>query len=137
MPKLGGEVVVKVAYNENQPSYRAEVNTALASNPDAVFFVAFPQDGATMTREWISLGGTQNLILNNSLRSPEYVKSVGAKFLQNAFGMDNASAGGPTVDVFKQAFQDKYGISSDGPGHPYPVRRRHGPGPRHEHRVPS
>ena len=114
--KLGGEVVVKVAYNENQPSYRAEVNTALASNPDAVFFVAFPQDGATMTREWISLGGTQNLILNNSLRSPEYVKSVGAKFLQNAFGMDNASAGGPTVDAFKQAFQDKYGISSDGPG---------------------
>ena len=92
------------------------MNTALASNPDAVFFVAFPQDGATMTREWISLGGTQNLILNNSLRSPEYVKSVGAKFLQNAFGMDNASAGGPTVDAFKQAFQDKYGISSDGPG---------------------
>ena len=69
-----------------------------------------------MTREWISLGGTQNLILNNSLRSPEYVKSVGAKFLQNAFGMDNASAGGPTVDAFKQAFQDKYSISSDGPG---------------------
>jgi branched-chain amino acid transport system substrate-binding protein len=114
--KLGGEVVSKTAYNENQPSYRAEVTTALASNPDAVFFVAFPQDGATMTREWISLGGTENLILNNSLRSPEYVTSVGAKYLQNAFGMDNASAGGPTVDVFKQAFQDKYGISSDGPG---------------------
>src|SRR5687768_955516 len=49
LEKLGGEIVVKVAYNENQPSYRAEVNTALASNPDAVFFVAFPQDGATMT----------------------------------------------------------------------------------------
>ena len=30
--------------------------------------------------------------------------------------MDNASTGGPTVDVFNQAFQDKYGISSDGPG---------------------
>ena len=76
---------------------------ALAEKPDAVFFVAFPQDGATMTREWISLGGTQNLILNNSLRSPEYVKSVGAQFLQNAFGMDNASVGGPTVDAFKQS----------------------------------
>jgi branched-chain amino acid transport system substrate-binding protein len=57
--KLGGEVVKTVAYNENQPSYRAEVNSALAEKPDAVFMVAFPQDGATMTREWISLGGTQ------------------------------------------------------------------------------
>jgi len=92
------------------------VNSALASKPDAVFFVAFPQDGATMTREWISLGGTQNLILNNSLRSPEYVKSVGARQLQNAFGMDNASVAGPTVDAFKQAFQAAYKQSPDGPG---------------------
>ena len=114
--KLGGQVLKTVPYNENQPSYRAEVNTALAEKPDAVFFVAFPQDGATMTREWISLGGTQNLILNNSLRSPEYVKAVGARFLQNAFGMDNASVSSPYVEAFKQRFQAAYNASPDGPG---------------------
>ena len=106
--KLGGKVISTVAYSENQPSYRAEVNAAMSEKPDALFLVAFPQDGATMTREWISLGGTQNLILNNSLRTPDYVKLVGAKFLQNAFGMDNASVAGPTVDAFKQAFQTAY-----------------------------
>jgi ABC-type branched-subunit amino acid transport system substrate-binding protein len=114
--KLGGQIVKTVPYNENQPSYRAEVNVALAEKPDAVFLVAFPQDGATMTREWISLGGTQNLILNNSLRSPEYVRSVGARFLQNALGMDNASVGGPMVESFKQSFQSTYNASPDGPG---------------------
>ena len=114
--KLGGQVLKTVPYNENQPSYRAEVNTALAEKPDAVFFVAFPQDGATMTREWISLGGTQNLILNNSLRSPEYVKAVGARFLQNAFGMDNASVSSPYVEAFKKTFQAAYNASPDGPG---------------------
>ncbi|SDR59824.1 branched-chain amino acid transport system substrate-binding protein [Rhizobiales bacterium GAS113] len=114
--KLGAKIVKAVPYNDNQPSYRAEVNLALAEKPDALFFVAFPQDGATMTREWLSLGGTPNLILNNSLRSPEYVKSVGARFLQNAFGMDNASISGPTVDAFKQAFQAAYKQSPDGPG---------------------
>ncbi|MGH6922154.1 MAG: ABC transporter substrate-binding protein [Propylenella sp.] len=113
---LGGEIVAEAAYNENQPSYRAEVNVALAANPDAIFFVAFPQDGATMVREWISLGGTQNLILNNSLRSPEFVNAVGAQYLQNAYGMDNASAGGPTVDSFRDSFQAKYGETADGPG---------------------
>lgn len=114
--KLGGQVVARVAYNENQPSYRAEVNSALGSRPDAVFLVAFPQDGATMTREWISLGGTQNLILNNSLRSPEYVRAVGARFLQNAYGMDNASVGGPTVEAFRKAYEAAYKATSDGPG---------------------
>ena len=108
--------VKTVAYNENQPSYRAEVNSALSDKPDAVFLVAFPQDGATMTREWISLGGTQNLILNNALRTPEYVKAVGGRFLQNAFGMDNASTSGPTVEAFKQSFQTAYNASPDGPG---------------------
>jgi branched-chain amino acid transport system substrate-binding protein len=114
--KLGGAVVKAIAYNENQASYRAEVNLGLAEKPDAVFFVAFPQDGATMTREWISLGGTQNLILNNALRSVEYVKSVGPRFLQGAYGMDNASVAGPTVDAFKNLFQAKYNASPDGPG---------------------
>lgn len=114
--KLGGKVISTVAYGENQPSYRAEVNAAMSEKPDALFLVAFPQDGATMTREWISLGGTQNLILNNSLRTPDYVKLVGAKFLQTAFGMDNASVAGPTVDAFKRAFQTAFNTSPDGPG---------------------
>ena len=114
--KLGGKVVTAVAYTENQPSYRAEVNAAMAEKPDALFLVAFTADGATMTRDWISLGGTQNLILNNALRSPDYVKLVGAKFLQSAFGMDDASVAGPTVDAFKTAFQAAYKTSPDGPG---------------------
>jgi ABC-type branched-subunit amino acid transport system substrate-binding protein len=41
---------------------------------------------------------------------------VGARFLQNAVGMDNASAGGPMVDAFKQSFQAAYNASPDGPG---------------------
>ena len=116
MQALGGEIVVSVAYNENQPSYRAEVNVALATKPDAVFFVAFPQDGATMVREWISLGGTQNLILNNSLRSPDFVGAVGAQYLGNAYGMDNAPSSGPTADAFRDTFKAKYDAPADGPG---------------------
>jgi branched-chain amino acid transport system substrate-binding protein len=114
--KLGGKVITSVAYTENQPSYRPEVVAAMADKPDAVFLVAFPQDGATMTREWISLGGTQNFILNNALRTPDYVRAVGAKYLQHAFGMDDASVAGPTVDAFKVAFQTAYKTSPDGPG---------------------
>ena len=114
--KLGGTIVKAVAYNENQASYRAEVSAALAEKPDAMLLVAFPQDGATIARDWIALGGTQNLILNNALRSPDFVKAVGAKFLQKAFGTDAASVEGPSVATFKSAYEGAYKVSSDGPG---------------------
>ncbi len=113
---FGGKVVKAVGFNENQASYRAEVASALAEKPDAMFLVAFPQDGATIAREWISLGGTQNLILNNALRSADFVKAVGEKYLARAFGTDNASAGGPSVDVFRQAFEAEFKTSASGPG---------------------
>ncbi len=115
--KLGGQVVKAVPYNENQPSYRAEVTTALAEKPDAMFLVAFPQDGASIAREWISLGGTQNLILNNALRSPDFVSAVGARYLQKAFGTDIAApANSPSTAFVKQTFEAAYKASSDGAG---------------------
>ncbi|MYI68191.1 MAG: ABC transporter substrate-binding protein [Boseongicola sp. SB0673_bin_14] len=70
--KLGGSISSMVAYNESQQSYRAEVTKALEGNPDSLYLVAFPVDGATITREWLALGGTDNLIVNNSLRSDDY-----------------------------------------------------------------
>ncbi|MGH7266019.1 MAG: ABC transporter substrate-binding protein [Candidatus Rokuibacteriota bacterium] len=116
LQKLGGTVPASIPYQENQPSYRAEVTRALASAPDAMYLVAFPQDGATIAREWLSFGGTQSLLLNNALRADQFVKAVGAKFLQNAYGMDTAQVSGPSVDAFNQAFQTKFGAAPNGPG---------------------
>ena len=56
------------------------MTAALAGDPDSLFLVAFPVDGATITREWLSLGGTGNLIVNNSLRSDDFIKAVGAQY---------------------------------------------------------
>lgn len=117
LDKLGGKVVKAVAYNENQPSYRAEVTSALAEKPDAMFLVGFPQDGATIAREWISLGGTQNLILNNALRSPDFINALGARYLQKAFGTDVAApADTASTGVVKQSFESAYKAGADGPG---------------------
>jgi branched-chain amino acid transport system substrate-binding protein len=116
MKELGGEAVVLIPYNENQASYRAEVTKALATKPDSIFFASFPQDGATMTREWLSLGGTQNMIFHNGLRNADYVKAVGGKFLEKAFGFDNASVEGETVDAFRNAYRERYHSEPVGTG---------------------
>jgi ABC-type branched-subunit amino acid transport system substrate-binding protein len=113
---LGINITKMVAYNESQQSYRAEVTSALEGNPDALFLVAFPVDGATITREWLSLGGTDNLIVNNSLRSDDYFEAVGHQYLQNMIGYDSAQPRLPSVDSFNEMFEARFDGPPNGPG---------------------
>ncbi|MDM0002966.1 ABC transporter substrate-binding protein [Variovorax sp. J22P240] len=114
--KLGGNVVGMVAYNENQPSYRSEVNKALALEPDSLVLVGLSQDGTIILREWFSLGGTPNVILHNTLRSMDVVKGIGERFLTKAVGVDNGQASGPTADAFNKDFTAAYNRPAVGPG---------------------
>ena len=114
--KLGGEIAVEVPYNDNQPSYRAEVTRALGARPESMLLIGFPKDAVTIVREWLSLGGTKNIALNNSMRTLDFVNGVGAKFVEDFFGMDNAQVAGPHVDAFNKAFEEKFKHDSKGPG---------------------
>ncbi len=116
LPKLGGDIVAEVPYNDNQPSYRAEVTRALAAKPESLLLIGFPKDAVTIVREWLSLGGPQQIALNNSMRVMDFVNGVGPRFLNESFGMDNAQVAGPTVDAFNKAFEEKYKTDSKGPG---------------------
>ncbi len=114
--KLGGSISSMVAYNESQQSYRAEVTTALQGNPDSLFLVAFPVDGSTLTREWLALGGTGNLIVNNSLRSSDYFEAVGSQHLQKLQGYDSAQPRIPSVATFNEMFEERFDGPPNGPG---------------------
>ena len=105
-----------VAYNESQQSYRAEVTSAMEGDPDSLFLVAFPVDGATITREWLSLGGTGNLVVNNSLRSADYLEAVGSKHLAGLVGYDSAQPRTESVAAFNEMFEARFGGPPDGPG---------------------
>lgn len=56
---LGGTITSTTAYNEKQPSYDSEANAAMAGDPDGLYLVSTPVDGATIARAWISGGGPQ------------------------------------------------------------------------------
>ena len=114
--KLGGSITKMVAYNESQQSYRAEVTSALEGDPDSLFLVAFPVDGATITREWLSLGGTGNLVVNNSLRSADYLEAVGSKHLTGLVGYDSAQPRTDSVATFNTMFEARFDGPPDGPG---------------------
>ena len=114
--KLGTDIAAEIAYNDNQPSYRAEVTRALAAKPESLLLIGFPKDAVTIVREWLSLGGPNKVALNNSMRTMDFVNGVGARFVEDFFGMDNAQVAGPHVDAFNQAFEKKWNADSKGPG---------------------
>jgi neutral amino acid transport system substrate-binding protein len=116
LEKFGGSVAAMVPYAENQPSYRSDVTKALAANPDSLILIGLSQDATIVLREWFSLGGTQNVILHNTMRSMDVVKNVGERFLSKAVGIDNGQASGPSAEAFSKDFTAAYNRPAVGPG---------------------
>ncbi len=113
---VGVEVTTSVAINDGQPSYRAEVTEALGTQPEALYLALYPAEGTAAVREWISLGGTQNMILANSLKSDEFRDNVGLQYLGSALGTDTASPRSESADAFRTAYQARFDSEPNGPG---------------------
>ena len=113
---VGVEVTASVAINDAQPSYRAEVTEALGSQPQALYLALYPAEGTAAVREWISLGGTQNMILANSLKSDEFRDNVGLQYLGSTLGTDTASPRSESADAFVAAYKERFDSEPNGPG---------------------
>lgn len=113
---LGITVSSAVAINDGQPSYRAEVTQALSGNPDALYLGLYPAEGTAAVREWLSLGGTQNMIMANSLKSDDFRNNVGLQYLGNALGTDTASPRVASADAFVAAYKARFESEPNGPG---------------------
>jgi branched-chain amino acid transport system substrate-binding protein len=113
---LGINVTTAVAINDGQPSYRAEVTQALAGNPDALYLGLYPAEGTAAVREWLSLGGTENMIMANSLKSDDFRENVGLQYLGSALGTDTASPRVSSADAFVTAYKERFDSEPNGPG---------------------
>ncbi|WP_300035217.1 ABC transporter substrate-binding protein [uncultured Roseobacter sp.] len=113
---LGIEVTGSVALNDGQASYRAEVTEALKGKPEAVYLALYPKEGTAAVREWLSLGGTQNMIVANSLKSDEFRENVGLQYLGNMVGTDTASPRSASATKFVDQYTEHFGAAPNGPG---------------------
>jgi branched-chain amino acid transport system substrate-binding protein len=102
---LGGEIVSVTPYNEKQASYDAEATKAIASNPDGLYLIATPVDGATIARAWISQGGPPKFLLNDGMNSPDFITSVGAKYLNDAYGTSSGTSPTASTEYFNANYK--------------------------------
>ena len=112
---LGGEILSVTPYNEKQPSYQAEVTKAMQAKPDGLYLVSYPVDGATIARAWISQGGTPKFLLNDGMNSPDFIQSVGANYLNAAFGTSSGTSPTPSTEYFNANYKAFSGIDPSNP----------------------
>jgi ABC-type branched-subunit amino acid transport system substrate-binding protein len=114
--KLGGTITSTTPYNEQQASYSSEASAAMAGEPEALYLVSTPVDGATIARAWISGGGAQKLLLNDGMNSADFIDSVGAQYLNDAYGTSSGTSKTASTDYFYGAYEAfSGGIKPDAP----------------------
>ena len=102
---LGGNIVSVVPYNEKQSSYDSEATKAMEAKPDGLYLIATPVDGATVARAWISQGGPAKFLLNDGMNSPDFITSVGAKYLNEAYGTSSGTSPTASTDYFNANYK--------------------------------
>lgn len=103
--KLGGTIVSDTPYNEKQSSYASEVTAAMSGSPDGLYLISTPVDGATIARTWISQGGVQKFLLNDGMNSPDFIDSVGADYLKDAYGTSSGTSPTKSTDYFNANYK--------------------------------
>jgi len=101
---LGGQIVSTTPYNQGQASYAPEVTQALRGDPPALYLVSYPGDGTNIARTWIQQGGAQTFLLNDGMNSADFIRDVGPRFLNNAFGTSSGTVATPSSEYFARAY---------------------------------
>ncbi len=101
---LGGQITTTTPYNQGQASYAAEVTRALEGEPPALYLVAYPGDGTSIARTWISQGGAAKFLLNDGMNSADFIRDVGPRYLNDAFGTSSGTTKTPSTEHFAKAY---------------------------------
>lgn len=112
---LGGEIASVTPYNEKQSSYQSEVTAGMAGEPDGLYLVSYPVDGATIARSWISQGGVQKFLLNDGMNSPDFIDSVGAEYLNDAHGTSSGTSPTKSTEYFNANYKEFSGLEPSNP----------------------
>jgi len=102
---LGGQVLVMVAYEENKPSYRGEVDKLLAGNPEAIVMVSYPVDGNKQIVEAVEAGYQGAFLMTDGMKGegvapgPACASAESPGPIEGAYG--TVAAGGFKADQFE------------------------------------
>lgn len=105
--EAGGTAQTQVSFEQDQPSYTAQLQSALADDPDTLLVIAYPESGGTIFRDFYSeFDRDIPILVTDGLRDGSLPGSVGND-LENVTGTAAVPAG-PGADFFTTGYQDEF-----------------------------
>lgn len=86
--QMGNELVGKVVYEPNQPSYRSELMKVLAGKPDVIVTGSYYADSTIIVREWFQTGAKNRWVIPGHATTPEFIKAVGNRLAEGILTAD-------------------------------------------------
>ena len=117
------QVVAMIPYEENKPSYRGEVEQALAGDPDAINLIGYPVDGNKMIIEALELGYEGEFLFPDGMKGEGVTPGPACpadaacdlQYLEGAFG----TAPGALEVAARAAFEADYEAAFGASGIPF------------------
>ena len=107
---MGNDLVEKVVYEPNQPSYRSELMKVLAARPDAIVTGSYYADTTIIMREWFQTGQKTRWIIPGHATTPEFIKAVGPTVAEGVLTADLVVAKeSPAYAPYDEAYRKQMG----------------------------
>ncbi len=112
------EVVAMVPYEEGKPSYRGEVDRALAGDPDAINLIAYPKEGNMIIIEALEAGYEGEFLFPDGMKGEGVTPGPACDptapceewYLEGSFGTAPGAAG-PIWEAFERDYAAAFGPS--------------------------
>jgi branched-chain amino acid transport system substrate-binding protein len=106
----GGEVTASEAFEPNKASYRGELQNVARGGPEALLLIAYPDDGGiTILRQSLEEGFFNNFVFTDGMKAEKVVETIGADFLEGAFGTAPKAEETPEAASFQSMYEAKFG----------------------------
>lgn len=104
----GGTVTARVPFDQEQVSYRGELDRAAVGNPEALVLISYPESGITILRQSLEGGYFDKFMFTEGMQAPEVVEALG-EALEGAWGTGPYSAETEATERFRTAYEAIHG----------------------------
>ncbi|MBK1698577.1 ABC transporter substrate-binding protein [Rhodovibrio salinarum] len=107
----GTPLAETITYTPGKPSYRSEVRSALANEPDAIVLVGTPEDSARIMSNAFQAGYQGRWFVTQDQTNADFIELAGAQLVEGIYGLEEVASeeSAERNRAFEQRFQEATG----------------------------
>jgi neutral amino acid transport system substrate-binding protein len=90
--RYGTPVAETITYSPGKPSYRSEVRSALANDPDTIVLVGTPEDSARIMSNAFQAGYQGRWFVTQDQTNSDFVDLAGAQLVEGIYGLEEVAS---------------------------------------------